>query len=115
MEFRPSRSNMFLSLVGKHNLQLADVVRLPAVDQRKEEPFEAVGDLKKRLPADIPPPKVAYDVRSAYFEVNVATMFGRAQRYSRALLHRPSGAAVRILWQQQESVTTTSDTSGGTT
>jgi general secretion pathway protein K len=82
------------------------------VDQRKDDPFKTVDDFKKRLPTDVGLPKVPYDVRSAYFEVNVATMFGRMQRRSRALLHRPAGAAVRILWQQQELVTSTGDGSG---
>lgn len=82
------------------------------VEQRKETPFKAVDDFKKSLPPDAGLPKVSYDVRSAYFEVNVATMFGRAQRRSRALLHRPAGAPVRILWQQQELVTSTGDGSG---
>ena len=82
------------------------------IEQRKDEPFQAVDDLKKRLPADVPPPKVSYDVRSAYFEVNVATVFGRVQRRSRALLQRPAGTAVRILWHQQELVARTSDGGG---
>ncbi|MDX1487948.1 MAG: type II secretion system minor pseudopilin GspK, partial [Acidiferrobacterales bacterium] len=91
-------------------LSLAEAQNL--VEQRKEDPFKTVDDFKKRLPPDAGLPKVSYDVRSAYFEVNVATMFGRAQRRSRALLHRPAGAPVQILWQQQELVTSTGDGSG---
>lgn len=82
------------------------------IEQRKEDPFKAVDDFKKRLPPDAGLPKVSYDVRSAYFEVNVATMFGRAQRRSRALLYRPAGTPVRILWHQQELVTGAGNGSG---
>ncbi len=82
------------------------------VEQRKENPFKALDDFKKGLPPDAGLPKVSYDVRSAYFEVNVATMFGRVQRRSRALLQRPAGAPVQILWQQQELVTSVGDGSG---
>jgi general secretion pathway protein K len=79
------------------------------VDQRNEEPFKDINDLKKRLPADTPLPKVPYDVRSSYFEVDVATMFGRLQQRSQALLFRPAGAPVKILWHQQQLVARPSD------
>ncbi len=74
------------------------------VDQRNDEPFKDIKDLKQRLPADTPLPKVPYDVRSGYFEVDVAAMFGRLQQRSQALLLRPAGAPIRILWHQQQLV-----------
>jgi general secretion pathway protein K len=74
------------------------------VDQRSEEPFKDIKDLKQRLPADTPLPKVPYDVRSSYFEVEVAAMFGRLQQRSQALLYRAAGAPVKILWHQQQLV-----------
>ncbi len=91
-------------------LSLAEAQTL--IDQRKDDPFKSVEDFKKRLPPDAGLPKVSYDVRSAYFEVNVATMFGRAQRRSRALLQRRAGAPVQILWQQQELIVSTGDGNG---
>ncbi len=74
------------------------------VDQRDNEPFKDIKDLKQRLPADTPLPKVPYDVRSGYFEVDVAAMFGRLQQRSQALLYRPAGAPIKILWHQQQLV-----------
>ena len=74
------------------------------VDQRSEEPFKDIKDLKQRLPANTPLPKVPYDVRSSYFEVDVAAMFGRLQQRSQALLYRADGAPVKILWHQQQLV-----------
>jgi general secretion pathway protein K len=79
------------------------------VDQRNDEPFKDIKDLKQRLPADTPLPKVPYDVRSGYFEVDVAAMFGRLQQRSQALLYRPAGAPVKILWQQQQLITRSGD------
>ncbi|MFQ5935694.1 MAG: type II secretion system minor pseudopilin GspK [Acidiferrobacterales bacterium] len=74
------------------------------VGKREDEPFTQADDLKKHLPPDAALPKVRYDVRSAYFEVSVATLFGRLQRRSHAMLHRPTNAPVEILWQQQQLV-----------
>lgn len=74
------------------------------VDQRDDEPFKDIKDLKQRLPANTPLPKVPYDVRSSYFEVDVVALFGRLQQRSQALLVRPAGAPIRILWHQQQLV-----------
>lgn len=71
------------------------------LSQREEDPFSDIGQLKQRLPADIELPKVPYDIKSSYFEVKIDTLFGRLQRQTVALLHRPSGTAVNILWQQR--------------
>lgn len=79
------------------------------VDQRNDEPFKDIKGLKERLPANTPLPKVPYDVRSGYFEVDVAAMFGRLQERSQALLYRPAGAPIKILWQQQQLVARPSD------
>lgn len=67
----------------------------------KKNPLKSANDLKKRLPAKQALPKVSYGVKSAYFEVSVATQFGRLQRQYTALVHRPAGASVEILWQEQ--------------
>lgn len=81
-------------------LSLSEAENLLA--QRDDEPFTNPAELKGRLPSAIAPPKVPYDVKSAYFEVTVDTLFGRLQRRTQALLHRPANAPVRVLWHQQQ-------------
>lgn len=72
------------------------------VAQREQQPFTNPGQLKERLPSDVALPKVPYDVKSSYFEVTVDTSFGRLQRRTQALLHRPANTPVKLLWQQQQ-------------
>lgn len=72
------------------------------IAEREGKPFKKKSGLKERLPSDVALPKVPYDVKSAYFEVTVDTLFGRLQRRTRALLYRPAEAAVKILWQQRQ-------------
>ena len=67
----------------------------------EKNPLKSANDLKKRLPAGQALPKVPYGVKSAYFEVSVATQFGRLQRQYTALVHRPAGASAEILWHEQ--------------
>ncbi|MFQ5546281.1 MAG: type II secretion system minor pseudopilin GspK [Acidiferrobacterales bacterium] len=76
------------------------------VSQRDEKPFSDVARLKERLPSDVALPKVPYDIKSSYFEVIVDTLFGRLQRQTVALLHRPSGTPVKVLWQQRQLLVT---------
>jgi general secretion pathway protein K len=76
------------------------------VSQRDENPFSDVGQLKERLPSDVALPKVPYDIKSSYFEVTIDTLFGRLQRQTVALLHRPSGTPVKVLWQQRQLLVT---------
>ncbi len=76
------------------------------VSQRDEKPFSDVGQLKERLPSDVALPKVPYDIKSSYFEVIIDTLFGRLQRQTVALLHRPSGRPVKVLWQQRQLLVT---------
>lgn len=82
------------------DLPLSEAENLIA--QREENPFNDVGQLKERLAADVELPKVSYDIKSNYFEVAVDTLFGRLQRHTVALIHRPSGAPVKVLWQQRQ-------------
>jgi general secretion pathway protein K len=83
------------------------------VAKRGDQPFKDVEDFKKRVPTDLGLPKVPYDVKSSYFEVDVITLFGRLQRHSLALLQRPVNGPVTVLWQQQALAAT--ESSGGTT
>lgn len=77
--------------------------------QREDEPFTSTEQLKERLPSDVALPKVPYDVKSAYFEVTIDTLFGRLQRRTQALLHRATNAPVKVLWQQQQLLLTQTD------
>lgn len=77
--------------------------------QRKENPFKDTSELKAQLPPDVAPPKVPYDVKSAYFEVTIDSLFGRLQRRTQALLHRPAKGSVQVLWQQQQLLITATD------
>jgi general secretion pathway protein K len=70
----------------------------------KEVPYKSIEDIRAKnpqLPADtktIAP----YGVQSSYFEVEVATLFGRYQRATQALIQRGAGAAgFRTLWLSQ--------------
>jgi type II secretory pathway component PulK len=70
----------------------------------KEAPYKSIEDIRAKnpkLPSDnktIAP----YGVQSSYFEVEVATLFGRYQRTTQALIQRGAGAAgFRILWLSQ--------------
>jgi len=48
------------------------------------------------------PPQAFYGIQSSYFEVEVATQFGRYQRTTQALIQRGAGAAgFRTLWLSQ--------------
>jgi general secretion pathway protein K len=76
------------------------------LSQRKDNPFSDVGQLKKHLPSNVALPKVPHDIKSSYFEVVIYTSFGRLQRHTVALLHRPSGTPVKILWQQRQLLVT---------
>ncbi|MFQ5994203.1 MAG: type II secretion system minor pseudopilin GspK [Acidiferrobacterales bacterium] len=76
---------------------------------REDRPFKSADDLKQRLPTDVAPPKVSYDVRSSFFEVRVDSLFGRLQQRARALLLRTENAPVRVIWQQRELVVTEAD------
>jgi general secretion pathway protein K len=70
----------------------------------KEVPYKSIEEIRAKnpkLPADnktIAP----YGVQSSYFEVEVATLFGRYQRATQALIQRGAGAAgFRTLWHNQ--------------
>jgi general secretion pathway protein K len=70
----------------------------------KEAPYKSIADIRAKnpqLPTDnktIAP----YGVQSSYFEVEVATLFGRYQRATQALIQRGAGAAgFRTLWVSQ--------------
>ena len=86
------------------DLSLSEAENL--LSQREENPFSDVGQLKQRLPSGIAMPKVLYDIKSSYFEVKIDTLFGRLQRQTVALLHRPSGTPVNVLWQQRQLLIT---------
>lgn len=86
------------------DLSLSEAENL--LSKRKDNPFSDVGQLKNHLPSDAALPKVPYDIKSSYFEVVIDTSFGRLQRHTVALLHRPSGAPVKILWQQRQLLVT---------
>lgn len=81
-------------------LAAAELERLVA--EREERPFDKASDLTARLPADAAPPKVPYDVKSAYFEVTIDTRYGRLQRRVLALIHRQSAETITPLWQAQQ-------------
>ena len=67
--------------------------------QRVEQPFEEKTDLLKRLPQGLKSPEVEFDVKTAYFSVNVNTRFGRLDRWSEALIYRPAKKMGHIIWQ----------------
>lgn len=81
--------------------------------EREERPFAKASDLAARLPADAAPPKVPYDVKSAYFEVTVDTRYGRLQRRVLALLHRQSAEAITLVWQAQQLLLPPASEKGG--
>lgn len=75
----------------------------PIIGAREREPFKAVGDLARLLPADQPPPQAAYSISSSYFLVTIDIRFGRLQRRSEALIHRPAGGKpASVLWHGQQ-------------
>ncbi len=74
------------------------------IAKREEQPFAKTGDLATRLPADAAPPKVPFDVKSAYFEVTIDTRYGRLQRRALALLYRQGAEAISPVWQAQQLI-----------
>ncbi|MHB1942419.1 MAG: type II secretion system minor pseudopilin GspK [Acidiferrobacteraceae bacterium] len=65
---------------------------------RVATPLTDPGQLMARLPPGTATPNIPYSVRSTYFEVILATRFGRLKRYTKALVYRPLGKPAKILW-----------------
>lgn len=68
------------------------------VEQRDKTPFKDNNDLTQRA-GIAPEAGVKFGVTSAYFYVNIDTLFGRLQRSRRVLLHRGAGKDIDTLWQ----------------
>lgn len=93
--------------------ELARVELERLIAEREERPFAKASDLAARLPTDAAPPKVPYDVKSAYFEVTVDTRYGQLQRRALALLHRQSADVITPLWQAQQLLLAPASEKGG--
>ena len=70
-----------------------------------QRPYKNLADFTKKiqeLAAGKDISKMFYDIKSDYFEVTVATQFGRYQHTTQALVLRdPNESASRILWHRQ--------------
>ncbi len=68
------------------------------VEQRDKNPFKDKNDLAQRA-ALAPEAGVDIAVTSAYFYVNIDTLFGRLQRSRQVLVQRATGPGIDTLWQ----------------
>jgi type II secretory pathway component PulK len=80
----------------------------PAIDQIiSQRPFTDLGQLTQKVPelaaATTKTKFGAYGIKSSYFEVTVATLFGRYQRTTLSLVQRSpgQGGGSSVLWHRQ--------------
>lgn len=71
---------------------------------RKRTPYTA-----QQMPPCTQAPPTAYGVKTEYFDVLLTTKFGRSQRTIQALIHRPSAAPARVVWQGQRPAPRTAE------
>jgi len=73
------------------------------VAERARKPFASIGEFRNRLPAGASAPDDALlAVRSEFFLVTVRARQGEAIAQGRALLHRGTAGAPRVVWQTIE-------------
>lgn len=78
----------------------------PAIDQIiSQRPYTDLGQLTQKVPelaAAIAKTTFGlYGIKSGYFEVRVATLFGRYQRTTLSLVQRSPGGGSSVLWHRQ--------------
>lgn len=84
------------------------VAQRPYTDQSK------LASKLQELAAGNTLPQAFYGIKSSYFEVEVATLFGRYQRSTQALIQRSAGeAGFRTLWHSQRLFAKFADSESG--
>ena len=85
------------------NLPLSEAERLVQARDAKKGGLGSAQDLAKLLPQEVALPEKGFGFKTEYFEVRVASQFGRVTRRTEVLLHRASNK-VEILWKGQRLI-----------
>lgn len=85
------------------NLPLSEAERLVQARDAKKGGLSNAQDLASLLPQGAALPDKGVGFKTAYFEVRVASQFGRVTRRTDALLYR-SGSKIEVLWKGQRLI-----------